>query len=107
QSMFILPKKHLADFRESTRPKNQDIDSLTSLWSSRFDYLSLREGQVLFFWHALPHGNGINRSKFCHWSLNLRLKNLFTPYGEKEFGDYFVPYKKSLLTQMTLECELI
>lgn len=94
QNMFILPlpawRKH-----QDQIDRAQNLQELTENLNTSFHYLSLKPGEALIFWHNLPHGNKINQSQQTHWSINLRFKNVFTPYKEKSLGDYFIPYKLS------------
>ena len=93
QSMFILPlQKWKARKREWDRHTGTIQDCMEN-WRDDFRFIALSPGEVLLFWHALPHGNVVNQEKSTRWALNLRFKNTFTPYGEKSLGDYFTPWK--------------
>ncbi len=51
--------------------------------------IPIKFGEALIFntdnFHYIP----INKTKNTRWSLNLRFKNLFTPYGERNLLDYY------------------
>ena len=52
--------------------------------------LKLSFGEALFFWGGLFHFPPINYEKETRWSINLRFKNLFSPYeGAKELIDFY------------------
>jgi sporadic carbohydrate cluster 2OG-Fe(II) oxygenase len=54
-------------------------------------WLNVKYGQVLIFNQNLPHGNIVNVENETRWSLNCRFKGLFTPYGDKKIGEFFLP----------------
>lgn len=68
-----------------------------------FHLMNLAPGEIMFFWHHLPHGNYVNHASHTHWSLNLRFKHLFSPYGEKKIGEYFIPWTNSPFTELALK----
>lgn len=102
QNMFILPRKEIAKYRELDKV-SITLQKKTEALRGSFDYLNLQPGEVFIFWHHIPHGNSENISQLTHWSLNLRFKNIFTPYGHKKLGDYFVPLTTSPFTDMIFE----
>ena len=65
--------------------------------------LEIRYGEVLGFWSGLLHGSLINTSHESRLSLNIRFKNLFSPYGKKDPFMFYEPLKTSKLTMMALE----
>jgi sporadic carbohydrate cluster 2OG-Fe(II) oxygenase len=54
-------------------------------------WLEIPYGHVLVFTHTLMHGNRVNREPSARWSMNVRFKGLFTPYSDKQLGDFFEP----------------
>ena len=60
----------------------------------------IKFGQALIFntnnYHYIP----INKTNKTRWAINLRLKNLFTPYGERNLLDYYEILKISPLSKM-------
>ena len=96
--LFLLPLK---EWSKNER-KLQGVTRLQQIYEKyekRFHFLDLKPGEVLMFWHHLPHGNGAHQVDKTHWSLNFRVKNIFTPYGEKGLGDYFIPYQVSCFNE--------
>lgn len=102
QSMFLLPLSIWKNKNSDWDGKSGDIQMLMKKWKDDFRFIELKPGQALLFWHALPHGNVMNREKSTRWSLNVRFKNIFTPYQEKILGEYFVPWKYGVVTEMAL-----
>jgi len=51
--------------------------------------LAMRYGSGLLFAAGLAHGCKVNAEPHTRWSLNLRYKNLFSPYGSKGLAEYF------------------
>lgn len=62
-------------------------------------------GEFIIFWTRVYHYAGLNKEKITRWSVNLRYKNLFSPYGKKGYLDYFEPKSYSILTKMSLDLE--
>lgn len=102
QNMFILPLPAWRNCRDLIGDA-QNLQQLTETLGDSFHHLNLKPGEALIFWHNLPHGNKINQSQQTHWSINLRLKNIFTPYKEKGLGDYFIPYKLSRFNEFVFK----
>ena len=61
---------------------------------------NIKVGNILIFnannFHYVP----INKTKFTRWSLNIRFKGLFTPYGQRNLLDYYEIINTSFLTKM-------
>ncbi len=65
----------------------------------------LKVGQVLVFMTSLIHGSHVNAETETRWSLNYRLKNLFSPYGTKGIPDFFELYQLSPLAKKAFVLE--
>ena len=61
--------------------------------------MPLKMGEVLVFMTSLIHGSHVNTESETRWSLNYRLKNLFSPYGTKGIPDFFELYQLSALSR--------
>ena len=59
-------------------------------------------GEFIIFWTGIYHFSGMNCENITRWSLNLRYKNLFSPYGSKGYLDYFEPINYSKLTSLNI-----
>ena len=106
KNMSIINKdqniKVLKMFSENKKNQYNNIQK----YYKKFGKLNkIDKGQVLAFWTGLFHYIPINQEISTRWSLNLRFKNLFSPYGIKGYPDYFKLIRKSELTQMTIEHE--
>jgi sporadic carbohydrate cluster 2OG-Fe(II) oxygenase len=51
--------------------------------------LAIPYGSALLFAAGLAHGCKVNAEPLTRWSLNLRYKNLFSPYGNKGLAEFF------------------
>lgn len=60
-------------------------------------------GSALFFWAGLMHVIPVNSEFETRWSLNIRYKNLFSPYGEKKLPDFFRILQTSALTKLAFD----
>ena len=60
-------------------------------------------GEFIIFWTGVYHYSGMNCENTTRWSLNLRYKNFFTPYGAKAYLDYFEPINYSNLTKLNID----
>lgn len=105
QSMFILPYDKWQNSKKTAFSKNTTIQKMLTEWQDDIKYLNLNFGSAVIFWHALPHGNTVNHESLTRWSLNIRVKNIFSPYGDKKLGDYFKILQLSPFSQMALKEE--
>jgi sporadic carbohydrate cluster 2OG-Fe(II) oxygenase len=96
--MTMIPKnKH--DLIDSLFKKNDE--TLFEKYSKKYGFRkNIKVGNVLIFnannFHYVP----LNTTKLTRWSLNLRFKNLFTPYGQRNLLDYYEIINTSYLTKM-------
>ena len=67
--------------------------------------LKVSFGSACFFAAGMAHGCKINVEPETRWSLNLRYKNLFSPYGPKGLLEFFEILKLSPLAQLGFELE--
>lgn len=100
QSMFILPLEKWLERKKESFEDGQTIQHLMKTWENDFIQIEMNPGQALIFWHALPHGNVINREIDSRIAINVRIKNLFAPYGDKGLGDYFIPWTTGIMTEL-------
>lgn len=98
QSMFILP---LSKWNSSLKETylNKSHENL----KNDFIFFNMSFGDAAIFWHALPHGNIVNSENLTRVSLNIRVKNIFSPYGEKKLGDYFKPLQLSPFASLAIK----
>jgi len=65
--------------------------------------LNLKYGEFAMFWTGIYHYAVMNLEKNTRWSINLRYKNLFSPYGMKGFMDFFEVKNYSKLSKLSIE----
>ena len=109
KNMYILDKKKtllLLKKMNDTKKGNKNLmKTLFSQSEKKAEKLKLQFGNALFFSTALFHLVPINKEKQTRWSLNYRFKNLFSPYGQKKFIEYFDIQNSSAITKLALEFE--
>jgi len=99
-AMYILPlEKSLEIYNKKLFIENS-IEDIYNQYSPDFVELNIVPGQLLIFSHNLLHGNRINNSSKTRVSINTRIKNLFTPYGNKELGSYFRKARFSIAAEL-------
>ncbi|BEI38363.1 hypothetical protein PHIN8_03070 [Polynucleobacter sp. HIN8] len=64
-------------------------------------------GEVLYFSPTLFHYSIKNEENETRFSLNLRIKNMFTPYGLKHPASFFTPIKHSIISSIGLKASQI
>lgn len=104
KSMFILNKpdsstgldmlksgKSYVDFSAFARGKGRD--------------LAVPYGSACFFAAGMVHGCNVNAENETRWSLNIRYKNLFSPYGAKGLLEFFEIISLSPLSRIGFDFE--
>lgn len=103
QSMFIMPLEKWMRRKNELENSQLTLKELMKTWAEDFVYLEMNSNQALIFWHHLPHGNTVNQEEITRLSLNLRVKSLYTPYGDKGLGDYFVPWTYGPMSELVFK----
>ncbi len=92
KSMFILnpldTKKLMKNFNENF---NKSSDEIYNSIKDKLKWIEIKYGELLIFNQSLPHGNVVNTESETRWSMNVRFKGIFTPYGDKKIGEFFEP----------------
>ena len=92
KSMFILPPSSSEILHERFfEYQKKSSEDLYRAIESLVEWIDIPYGKVLIFNQNLPHGNRVNDQDETRWSMNCRFKSLFSPYGDKKFGEFFVP----------------
>ena len=83
----------------------ESIDS--EKYAKKFGFLpnKVKFGEFVCFWTKVYHYVPINVEDKTRWSLNFRYKNLFSPYSQKGYLDYFEPINYSEFTNLVLSSE--
>lgn len=103
KSMFILPRPKSEVV--TARLHEFEIGGMTALYEHvRHDliWLTVPYGKALIFCPNFLHGNVLNEESTTRWSLNCRIKGLFTPYGsaEKSLGSFYLPITPRPVTRL-------
>jgi len=90
--MFLLPPQADRRWRERMAEfAGAGVEALYRAVEPELEWLEVPYGNVLVFTHTMMHGNRINVEPTTRWSINIRFKGLFTPYSDKQLGDFFDP----------------
>lgn len=101
KSMYILKQKNLNYFQKKMGERN--IKSSSQIYNTiknKVEWLNVKYGQFLIFNQTLPHGNVVNKEKETRWSLNCRFKSIFSHYGDKKIGEFFLPITTRPMTNI-------
>ena len=79
-----------------------DLEQFTARHGENVD---MKFGQVLIFWGPLLHDVPINMEDQTRWSLNLRCKNMFSPYDLVEMPEYYRVLRLSPLSRLAVDME--
>jgi sporadic carbohydrate cluster 2OG-Fe(II) oxygenase len=105
KSMFLLPPE--ADARWRNRMHDfADAKELFEAIEQDLIWLNIPYGNVLVFTHTLMHGNRVNVESTTRWSFNVRFKGLFTPYADKQLGEFFLPITLRPVTEIGIKYRL-
>lgn len=88
-------------------------DDDTSSGYARLEEITITEGtqvevpygHACFFWPGLLHFVPVNEEAETRWSINIRFKNLFSPYGSKGLPEFFEVLHLSPLGRLAFEFE--
>jgi sporadic carbohydrate cluster 2OG-Fe(II) oxygenase len=107
KSMFLLPPQADALWRTRMHEfQRGTVEALFAAVEPELRWLDVPYGNVLVFTHTLMHGNRINRESGTRWSMNVRFKALFTPYSDKQLGDFFEPIVVRPVSRFGMSYEL-
>ena len=83
KSIFILPKKITSELNLNllTLMENSGYDEILNKYKEHLIWLNIPYGYFVLFSSNLYHGSVINETGQTRWSLNLRIKSLFSPYS--------------------------
>ncbi len=107
KSMFLLPPASDVKWRSRLHEfQRAGADGLFDAVAPELQWLDVRYGEVLIFTHTLMHGNRVNVESSTRWSMNVRFKSLFSPYADKQLGDFFEPILIRPVSRIGLSYEL-
>lgn len=107
QSMFIIdPKNSIEILKKIKNDKKITFNNIDKNYSDRMKWIALKEGEAILFSPNCLHGNVVNVEKNTRWSINIRYKNIFSPYSEhnneKKIGTFYKPLKLGAITNFNL-----
>lgn len=83
--------------------KSRTLSSIEEKYKENRQFVELKEGQALFFFPGLIHGNIVNEEELTRVSLNLRFKNFHSPYHDKKLFEYFEKINLSMQTRLAIK----
>lgn len=106
KSMYILEQKYYEEFKKKLKKKGAKSSlEIYNIIKKKLKWLKVNYGQCLIFDQTLPHGNIVNQEKQTRWSMNCRFKSLFSPYGDKKIGEFFLPITTRSMTRIGMNFE--
>ena len=109
KSMFIInPKKSLEILKKIKNSKKITFSTIQKRYKKNMKWLDVKYGQAIVFSPNCLHGNVTNLEKTTRWSVNIRYKNLYSPYNsifgnEKKIGTFYSVFSKKLITEFNLK----
>jgi hypothetical protein len=101
KSMYILQPKFNKYFeKEMLKKKYLSSKKIYKLIKKKVTWIDIKYGQYLLFNQALPHGNIVNVEQETRISMNCRFKSLYSPYGDKKIGEFFLPITTRAISQI-------
>lgn len=104
KSMFLSDRAHsfkALEMMQAGRTYKEFCDYI----EAHSKNLDVPYGQACFFAGGIGHGCPVNVEKETRWSLNMRFKNVFSPYGLKGVNDYFELLTLSPLARVGFDFE--
>ena len=94
QSMFIInPLDSLAILKKIKKNKIINLKQVLNEYKKKVKWIKLNKGEAILFSPNCLHGNIVNKEKYTRWSINVRYKNLYSPYtsldNEKKIGSFY------------------
>jgi len=102
KSMFIADRERSLMGVEMLK-QGKSYQEYGKYTESHSENLKISFGSGCFFSAGLSHGCHVNVEKETRWSLNIRYKNLFSPYGSKGLAEFFEIIQTSPLTRVAFE----
>lgn len=108
-SMFIInPEKSIDLLKKIKKSKKFTMNNIFKQNKKDIKWLNIKFGEGILFSPNCLHGNVMNIEKNTRWSINVRLKNLYSPYSkieenEKKIGSFYNLYTPKIMTQFNLK----
>tara|TARA_B110000046_G_C12995590_1_gene399882 strand:+ start:1188 stop:1973 length:786 start_codon:yes stop_codon:yes gene_type:complete len=107
QSMFIInPLDSLIILKKIKKNKIIDFKKILQKYKKKMKWINLKKGEAILFSANCLHGNIVNEEKNTRWSINVRYKNLYSPYSnlenEKKIGGFYKPLSLKAISTFNL-----
>lgn len=104
QSMFIMsPKKSIEVLRLIKNDKKINFNIIQKKFKKDIKWIDFNLGEAMIFSPNCLHGNVVNEESKTRWSINIRYKNIFSPYtnysNEKRIGSFYNLYSPKIITK--------
>ncbi len=109
KSMFIInPNTSLKILKKIKSSKKITFNEIYKKYKKNMKWLNVKFGEGVIFSPNCLHGNVKNIEKTTRWSINIRYKNLYSPYNnifgnEKKIGTFYSIFSPKLMTQFNLK----
>ena len=108
QSMFIInPENSLKILRQIKSNNSITFHDIKKKYSKYIKWINFKKGEAMIFSPNCLHGNVVNLERKTRWSINIRYKNLFSPYNdihnEKKISAFYKPFSPKGITLFNLE----
>jgi len=108
QSMFIInPSDSLKILKKIKHDRALQFNDINKKFKSKIRWINLKLGEAILFSPNCLHGNVVNLEKKTRWSVNIRYKNIYSPYGkernEKKIGSFYTLLTPKAITQFNLK----
>lgn len=108
QSMFIIdPLNSYKILKKIKNDKKINFKNINKNYSKNLKWLKLKSGQGLLFSPNCLHGNVVNKENKTRVSVNIRYKNIFSPYSnfsnEKKIGSFYKVLSPKAVTLFNLK----
>lgn len=107
QSMFIMsPRKSIEVLKLIKDDKKIDFNFIKNKFKKDIKWINFKLGEAMLFSPNCLHGNVINKELNTRWSINIRFKNIFSPYtnygNEKRIGSFYNLLTPKIITKFNL-----
>lgn len=108
QSMFIInPSDSIKILKKIKNDKTLHFRDINRKYKNKIKWINMKLGEAILFSPNCLHGNVTNLEKNTRWSMNIRYKNIFSPYGneknEKKIGSFYNLLSPKAVTQFNLK----
>ena len=106
KSIFLCPPNPDRIWRQRLHEyADRGVEALFSDIERDLVWPTVPYGKVLLFTPTVIHGGRVNVEATTRWSINIRFKSLFSPYGGKRLGEYFDPISIRPASRIGMEFE--